>query len=171
MQKIIKIIFVVIFSITLHYTVFADDSSELCQKTGYTVSAINGVFTDEEGARNNQRFLKAQLGEIYNGEKIDYQYLLNPSHLAGLGDLVMSTYQKIFDNETVADYDLVEMLRDASAKVKTQKLLLVAHSQGNFLCQQFLRHCGWKGGRSSSRIHRRLRRCHLPEECPAEESG
>ena len=131
------IIFAGIFSITVHYTVFADNSSELCQKTGYTVSAVNGIFTDEEDARNNQRFLKAELKDTYNGEKIDYQYLLNPSHIAGLGDLTMSFYQKIFDYEAVKDYDLVEMLKDASEKVKTQKILLVAHSQGNFYANSF----------------------------------
>ncbi|OGF92079.1 hypothetical protein A3H05_02715 [Candidatus Giovannonibacteria bacterium RIFCSPLOWO2_12_FULL_43_26] len=137
MEKIILIIFAGIFSITVHYTVFADNSSELCQKTGYTVSAVNGIFTDEEDARNNQRFLKAELKDTYNGEKIDYQYLLNPSHIAGLGDLTMSFYQKIFDYEAVKDYDLVEMLKDASEKVKTQKILLVAHSQGNFYANSF----------------------------------
>ena len=49
----------------------------------------------------------------------------------------MSVYQKIFDNETVEDYDLIEMLKSASEKVKTQKLLLVAHSQGNFYANSF----------------------------------
>src|SRR3989344_2265836 len=137
MKKIILIIFVVFFSTAVHYTVFADNSSELCQKMGYTISAVNGIFTDEEGARNNQRFLKAELGDSCNGQKIDYQYLLNPSHLGGAGDLAMSFYQKIFDYEAVKDYDLVEMLKDASEKVKTQKLLLVAHSQGNFYANSF----------------------------------
>ena len=146
MKKIILIIFAGIFSMTVHYTVFADKSSELCQKTGYTVSAINGIFTDEEEARNNQRFLKAELKDTYNGEKIDYQYLLNPSHIAGLGDLTMSFYQKIFDYEAVKDYDLVEMLKDASEKVKTQKLLLVAHSQGNFYANSFYDSVAGKDG-------------------------
>jgi len=131
---------------TVRYTVFADNSSELCKKTGYTVSAINGIFTDEEEARNNQRFLKAELKDTYNGEKIDYQYLLNPSHIAGLGDLAMAAYQKIFDYEVVNDYDLVEMLKDASEKVKTQKLLLVAHSQGNFYANSFYDSVAGKDG-------------------------
>lgn len=122
---------------TICYTAFANNSPKLCSKSGYTVSALNGVFTDEEGARNNQRFLKAELGDTYNGEKIDYQYLLNPSHLAGLGDLLKVAYQKLFENETVEDYDLVEMLKTASEKVKTQKVLLVAHSQGNFYANSF----------------------------------
>ena len=146
MKKTILIIFVVFFSTVVHYTVFADNSSELCQKMGYTISAVNGIFTDEEGARNNQRFLKAELGDSYNGQKIDYQYLLNPSHLGGAGDLAMSFYQKIFDYEAVKDYDLVEMLKDASEKVKTQKLLLVAHSQGNFYANSFYDSVAGKDG-------------------------
>ncbi|MBU6142290.1 fibronectin type III domain-containing protein [Patescibacteria group bacterium] len=36
------------------------------------------------------------------------------------------------DESTVKDYDLLEMLRSASEKITTQKLLLVPHSQGNF---------------------------------------
>ncbi|MEK7069729.1 MAG: hypothetical protein AAB962_01595, partial [Patescibacteria group bacterium] len=52
-------------------------------------------------------------------------------------DIAMSVYQKVFDNGTVEDYDLVEMLKDASEKVKTQKILLIAHSQGNFYANSF----------------------------------
>ena len=111
--------------------------SSQCSSNGYTVATINGVFTDEKRAQENMDALKIKLGKTYNNQIIDYQYLLNPSHLAGLGDLVMSAYQKVFDSETVEDYDLVEMLKDASAKVKTQKILLVAHSQGNFYANSF----------------------------------
>ena len=56
MKKIVKFIFLGLFLISLSHTVFADGLPELCQKAGYTVSAINGIFTDKEGARNNQRF-------------------------------------------------------------------------------------------------------------------
>ncbi|MBU6431528.1 lamin tail domain-containing protein, partial [Patescibacteria group bacterium] len=75
--------------------------------------------------------------DTYNNQPLTVDFLLNPSHLAGVGDLLMSVYQKIFDNETVQDYDLIEMLNSASEKVKTQKLLLVAHSQGNFYANSF----------------------------------
>ncbi len=108
-----------------------------CSSFGYTVATINGVFTDEQGAKGNMSALRKIFGISYNSQPIDYHYLLNPSHLGGLGDLAMAVYQKAFENETVADYDLIEMLNDASAKVKTQKLLLVAHSQGNFYANSF----------------------------------
>src|SRR3989339_522032 len=132
-KKITLIIFSILFFILPSFS-FA---SELCQKMGYTISAINGIFTNKKEAEDNQKWLNYYVGDTYNGEKIDYQYLLNPSHIAGLGDLTMSFYQKIFDYEAVEDYDLVEMIKDASEKVKTQKILLVAHSQGNFYANSF----------------------------------
>ena len=110
---------------------------EQCSTNGYTIATINGVFTDKRDAQKNMDALRSKFGKIHNNQPIDYQYLHNPSHLAGLGDILMSVYQKIFDNETVEDYDLIEMLKSASEKVKTQKLLLVAHSQGNFYANSF----------------------------------
>ncbi|MDO8493220.1 MAG: lamin tail domain-containing protein, partial [bacterium] len=58
-------------------------------------------------------------------------------HLGGFGDLAMAAYQKYFEQETVEDYDLVEMIRSASEKITTRKVLLVAHSQGNFYANSF----------------------------------
>ena len=113
----------------------AGELQVLCKKDGYTISAVNGVFTDEEGARNNERFLKLFLKEEYKGEKIYYHYLLNPSHGAGVLDISDTARQKFFNQQT--DYDLIEMLNDASEKITTQKVLLVAHSQGNFYANNF----------------------------------
>ncbi len=111
--------------------------TEVCSKDGYTVLTMNGVFTDERGAQINKEKLERLLGTSYGGEKLKTDYLLNDTHLAGLGDILKAIGQKIFDNETVDDYDLVEMLKDASEKVTTRKLLLVAHSQGNFYANSF----------------------------------
>ena len=116
---------------------FADGVAGTCSESGYAVVTMNGVFTDENGAKKNKEALELRLDKEHHGENLKVDFLHNPSHLAGLGDLVMSTYQKVFDNETVEDYDLVEMLKDASEKVKTQKLLIVAHSQGNFYANSF----------------------------------
>lgn len=129
--------FILSLAIFLPHTVSADSLLTMCQTNGYTISAINGIFTDEEGARNNQRLLKLAVGDIYNGQKIDYQYLLNASHLGGLEDLATSAYQKYFDENVVKDFDLIEMLKAASEKIRTQKLLIVAHSQGNFYANSF----------------------------------
>jgi len=105
-------------------------STGQCSKEGYSVVTINGIFTDRTGATNNMTALQEKLGPSHKNQEINYQYLLNPSHIAGFGDIVASVAQGLFDQKS--DYDLVEMENDASRKVTTQKLLLVAHSQGNF---------------------------------------
>ena len=117
-----------------------------CSKNGYTVATINGMFTDEQQAQDNKEVLKQTLTKKYKGENIDYQFLLNPSHIAGLGDVFAVAYQKLFDTETVNDYDLREIWNDSSAKVTTQKLLLVAHSQGNFYANSFYDSVAGKDG-------------------------
>ncbi|GEM_PF-1134298 len=121
-------------------------ANEVCSRNGYTVLTMNGVFTDDSGAKKNKEALELRLDKEYKGEKLKVDYLLNESHLAGLGDILKAIEQKIFDKETVDDYDLVEMLKDASAKVATRKLLLVAHSQGNFYANSFYDKVAGKDG-------------------------
>ena len=123
--------------VLLPFPVFAQVDNKTCSPKGYTVETINGVFTNEKEARDNKIALEKFLPPSYNNQPLTVDFLHNPSHLAGVGDVLMSVYQKIFDNETVEDYDLIEMLKSASEKVKTQKLLLVAHSQGNFYANSF----------------------------------
>lgn len=115
----------------------ADTNDTLCSVSGYTVATINGVFTDDIDAKRNRDSLEFKLGKEYRGEKVSVDYLWNPPHLGGLGDIAVSVYQKVFDFGKVEDYDLVEMLKTASEQVRTQKLLLVAHSQGNFYANSF----------------------------------
>src|SRR3989338_3244772 len=131
-QKLILSFLLIILAIVFPGLVFANNFSNQCSKSGYTALTINGIFTDETGAQNNADALRWKIDKEFNGEPITVDYLHNPSHIAGLGDLTMSFYQKIFDYEAVNDYDLVEMLKDASEKVKTQKLLLVAPSHRPF---------------------------------------
>lgn len=118
----------------------------VCSKNGYTVATINGVFTDAQGAGDNLLALKKKFGTTWNNQSIDYQYLLNPSHLAGLGDGLKAFKQKVEDGISSDDYDLIEMIKEASAKVTTQKLLLVAHSQGNFYANSFYDKVAGKDG-------------------------
>lgn len=108
-----------------------------CSKKGYSVMTINGVLNSETDAKSNSESLKRFLPKVFNSEPLTIDYLYNESHIAGLGDILKAIKQGIFDKETVRDTDLLSMLTDASAKVKTQKLLLVAHSQGNFYANGF----------------------------------
>lgn len=130
-----RILFVLIVAASLSFSysrVFAD---ELCSMKGYSLFTVNGIFVNEKSARKNKDDLKNQLFPTFKNEPLTVDFLYNPSHLAGLGDLADAINQGLFDQGS--DYDLVEILNDASQKVKTQKLLLVAHSQGNFYSNSF----------------------------------
>lgn len=131
--------FIYFFGLSFLFPSFinATTFSKGCSVDNYTIATINGILTDDYGAKENMTALKDKIGIEYNNQKIDYQYLLNPSHLGGIGDIAMAAYQKAFEDEAVVDYDLIEMLRSANKKIKTQKLLLVAHSQGNFYANSF----------------------------------
>ncbi len=106
-----------------------------CSSNGYTVLTVNGIFTDETGAKKNSDKLKYYFENTYNNQPLIVDFLYNQTHLAGFGDVIDYVKQGFFDQKS--DYDLVEMLNDASQKVTTQKLLLVAHSQGNFYANNF----------------------------------
>jgi hypothetical protein len=130
-----RILFILVFVLLFSFCFKNISASELCSPKGYTILTINGIFTDEKGALLNKNALGFKLRDPYNNEPIYVDYLYNPSHLAGLGDLVDAIAQGAFDQKS--DYDLVNMLNDASEKVKTQKVLLVGHSQGNFYSNSF----------------------------------
>lgn len=111
--------------------------NKVCLKNGYTIATLNGIFTNEGAAKLNTIALRGKFGLSFNGQPIDYEYLWNQTHLAGLGDLFDAAYQKYFDTDIVTDYDLMEIFKDAASKVSTEKVLLVGHSQGNFYVNSF----------------------------------
>src|SRR3990167_1133863 len=116
--------------------VFAQTSS-VCSPVGYTILTINGILTNKEEAAENSSRLFRRLDGTYNGEPVTVDYLHNPSHFAGGGDIAKTLAQMMNDGKEVDDYDLTEMLKSASEKVKTRKLLIVGHSQGNFYANAF----------------------------------
>lgn len=124
-KKIFLILILVLISFSNN--VYAQD---LCLSKGYTILTINGMFTDKKEAIENNNKLKNLLPSKYKNESITVDYLYNPSHLGGIGDVIDVIKQSVV--ESANDYDLEEMLDEASEKVKTQKLLLVGYSQGNF---------------------------------------
>ncbi len=127
-----KLLILIIFLLLFSTKVYAQD---FCSKNGYTVITVNGIFTDKIGAVSNSNKLKNFLPAVYNNQPITVDYIYNPTHLGGAMDLVDVIQQGLFDEKS--DYDLVEILNDASVKVKTEKLLLVGHSQGNFYANNF----------------------------------
>ena len=127
------LILILLFSLlSFSFKTYAQD---VCSQKGYTVISINGIFTNDIEAKENKENLKKRLFSSYNKEPVIIDYIYNPTHWAGVGDLVDVVGQGLFDKKS--DYDLVEILDDASEKVKTQKLLLVGHSQGNFYANSF----------------------------------
>ena len=42
---------------------------ESCSENGYTILTVNGVFTNETGAKKNSDALKYYFGDDYNNEK------------------------------------------------------------------------------------------------------
>jgi len=130
-----RVFFILAFSLMLVFpqNIFAIGS---CSPKGYTVLSINGIFTNEDSAKTNAYALKRKLGvDTLNSQPLSVDYLYNPTHLAGVGDFIDAIQQGVFNQKS--DYDLTEMLNDASEKINTQKVLLVAHSQGNFYANNF----------------------------------
>lgn len=122
---------------------FAQIDNITCSKIGYTIETINGIFTKKDGpneldgAIGNRNSLKREMNNItvFNNEPLTFDYLYNPTH--GLFDLTDVAIQKTFEGVDMKDPDFLKILKDASIQVKTQKLLLVAHSQGNFYSNNF----------------------------------
>ena len=125
-----KILFIFVLFLSFSFCVKSVSASELCSSNGYTILTINGIFTDESKAKENMDRLRDHFSPIYNNQPLKIDYVYNPTRLLGAADLVDVLAQMIIDQND--DYDMVEILNDASQKVTTQKLLLVGHSQGNF---------------------------------------
>ncbi len=101
-----------------------------CSVTGYTVVYVNGIFTSEQQARQDENQLKDILGPQYNGQDLTVRLGYNPSHLGGGGDLLESITQAF--GAPVSDYDLKTILMQIAPEVTTHKILLLGHSQGTF---------------------------------------
>lgn len=127
-SKIYKTITVLIA--VFPFVIFAQLGNASCSSNGYTIETINGIFTDEGGALANKKSLGYFFSDTYNGEPLTIDYLLNKTH--SLLDVTDTAIQKTFEWVNMWDPDFIAMLNDASEQVKTQKLLLVSHSQGNF---------------------------------------
>ncbi|MCX6754435.1 MAG: DUF5011 domain-containing protein [Candidatus Nomurabacteria bacterium] len=119
-------------------------ASDVCSKSGFTIATVNGIFTDNIGAKENKENLKKLLPSYYKNEKVTVDYIYNSTHIGGAGDIIDAIAQGLFNSKT--DFDLVDMLNDASNQVRTQKILLVGHSQGNFYVNNFYDKIAGKDG-------------------------
>ena len=125
-MKIFVLILIIISFFIAPVFVFAD-----CTKSGTTVLFINGMFTfSKDQADDSKRDLKYQYD--LKGKNADVNFILgyNPSHIVVLGDMFDAVRQAYSGG--FMDYDLTNILRQAHIDLKTQKVLLVGHSQGTF---------------------------------------
>ena len=99
-----------------------------CFSSGYTVVFVNGIFNTEEQARQSGEALQYNLGKNYNQESVTVRTGYNPSHFAGLGDLVQVFAQSF--GASVSSFDRDTILLQIHPEVTTRKVFLVGHSQG-----------------------------------------
>ncbi|MEI7424880.1 MAG: lamin tail domain-containing protein, partial [Candidatus Staskawiczbacteria bacterium] len=118
------ILFIAILSL-IPIISFAD-----CSKTGTTVVFINGIFSNEISAEADRSKLEYFYNRYGENKNVKFVTGFNPSHVAGVDDLANSIIQAYRGGYT--DFDLTTILRQLHIDLKTQKIVLVGHSQGSF---------------------------------------
>src|SRR3990167_7444328 len=101
-----------------------------CTQDGYTIIYVNGVFGTEDVANKDKRSLEQRLHENSSKEDVAFVNGYNPSHVAGITDIIQSLAQAF--NASISNYDLDTILMQIHPQVTTRKILLVGHSQGAF---------------------------------------
>ncbi len=117
--------FVLIVIILFPNLVFA-----ACSEKGATVVYINGIFTSLTDAREDLKKLREEYQRGTGDYDTSFYNGYNPSHLAGLGDLLQSAFQTFYSS--ASDFDRDTILLQIYPEVTTRKLLLIGHSQGSF---------------------------------------
>ena len=114
-----------IFLILFPANVFA-----ACVETGITIVYINGIFTNKTKAESDLSRLQEEYTKRIGEYSPDFINGYNPSHLAGVGDLLQVVGQAY--DTSVSDFDLKTILLQIHPQVQTRRLLLIGHSQGAF---------------------------------------
>ncbi|NCU28572.1 MAG: DUF5011 domain-containing protein [Candidatus Moranbacteria bacterium] len=144
-MKKILIKLLVIIGVLIPTNISLAEGPEYCSRDGYTIITLNGMLTTESGALSNKEKIEILLQGSFNNQKITVDYVYNTSH-EFIADLTDSITQKMSEGLVSETYDLKKMIIDLSKKVKTQKLLFVAHSQGNFYSNDIYNSIGDKEG-------------------------
>src|SRR3989344_5124097 len=114
------------FIFLLPYNIFA-----ACSVDGFTIVYVNGINTrSEKDAKNDTDILSDNFSWRSNLEGVQFFPGYNPSHLAGVRD-VIETSSQIFNNP-ISNYDRDTILLKLYPEITTRKILLVGHSQGTF---------------------------------------
>ena len=123
-----KIIVFILFIISLLATpifVLAD-----CDKNGTTAIFINGIWGDENYAKADKDLLQQDYKYYSKNNNVTFINGYNESHGSGAVDIVESATQMYAGG--YLDHDLTDILRQVYAELKTQKVILIGHSQGTF---------------------------------------
>lgn len=128
------LVFLIIF-----VALFSTKANEVaCSREGFSVVYINGIFTDEDKARSDTEDVKNVFLDNSKNKVLvastNFHTGYNATHLLGFGDVLKSVLQKMWEVEgsTKEDYDLERIVARIQPEVKTQKILILGHSQGTF---------------------------------------
>jgi len=123
MRKIL-ILFLTLFLLLPNFS-FAS-----CSNDGVTVVFINGIRGDEAAAKQDKIKLEQFFKQKFGNQDVKFINGFNESHVGATTDLIKSIMQGYgYEN---LDVDLTTILNKAHDDIKTQKILLVGHSQGTF---------------------------------------
>ena len=127
MKIIVPIIFiaVLIFICLPAGMVFAE-----CSTTGTTVVFINGIRGTESTATADKDNFKIFYDTYGKSKNVIFLNGFNPKHLGGFDDYLAVIEQMYKGGKQ--DFDLTNILIKLHTDLKTQKIVLVGHSQGSF---------------------------------------
>ena len=121
------------FGIALLLFAFPLSALATCSSDGFTVVYINGIKTTNDDANKDKKNLAAEFNLYSRQQNVTFLTGYNPSHLGGFGDLIKSAVQADKGKGSgIDDFDARTILMQIAPDVKTQKVLLVGHSQGTF---------------------------------------
>ncbi len=124
MKKILLLIF---FLLLIPKIIRADT----CSPNNYTAIFVNGIFTSQQSYADLDRKLLSNLYQERTGKtNVTFLTGFNPSHGSGAIDVIESATQMYAGG--YLDHDLTDILRQIHGDLKTQKVILVGHSQGTF---------------------------------------
>src|SRR3989344_1475366 len=104
--------------------------AQTCSPDGYSVVFVNGVLNDQEKGQTSKAALEEKFKILSGRNDVSFYLGHNQSHFAGVGDFLQSVAQALFTS--ITNYDRDTILRQIHNDVKTQKIILVGHSQGTF---------------------------------------
>lgn len=110
----------------------------VCNIDGQTVIYINGIFTEEDKAKADKKEIEKTFAKEVKNQKLVsttvFELGYNATHLGGVGDILKSVLQKMWEveGETKEDFDLEHIVKQIQPQVTTQKILILGHSQGTF---------------------------------------